>query len=108
MVTTTTIPIQSDSYPKTKVNKTTTPTCEAPATRFIYQQSEFEYSVHSPGSRFGRELGTVFPTLSTKQLKEILVIPVIQQCEHDMVGITQQVNHERMTNWKFLSLGERL
>ncbi|KAI8344437.1 hypothetical protein BC941DRAFT_507987 [Chlamydoabsidia padenii] len=85
----------SDPYQKPQPNRSTTPTCMIPVTRFIYQDSEFEYSVHSPGTRFGRELGTVFPTLSMKQLKEILVVPVIQRCEHDMVGITQQVNNER-------------
>src|SRR5690348_11234681 len=78
-----------------KTKSTTSPTCLVPATRFIYKESEFEYSVHSPGSRFGRELGTVFPSLTSKQRKEILVVPVIQRCEFDMVGITQQVNKER-------------
>ncbi|KAI9308317.1 hypothetical protein BJ944DRAFT_260506, partial [Cunninghamella echinulata] len=73
----------------------TSPACLVPATRFMYKESEFEYSVHSPGTRFGRELGTVFPSLSSKQRKEILVVPVIQRCEFDMVGITQIVNKER-------------
>ncbi|CAO3617235.1 unnamed protein product [Cunninghamella echinulata] len=73
----------------------TSPTCLVPATQFIYKESEFEYSVHSPGTRFGRELGTVFPSLSSKQRKEILVVPVIQRCELDMVGITQLANKER-------------
>lgn len=90
-----TTPNNCDLHQKAPMIKSTTPTWKVSATRFTHQDSEFEYSVHSPGTRFGRELGTVFPALSTKQLKEILVVPVIQRCEHDMVGITQQVNHER-------------
>jgi hypothetical protein len=98
MVLATSIPAASnngDIHQKAPAIKSTTPTWKVSATRFTYQDSEFEYSVHSPGTRFGRELGTVFPALSIKQLKEILVVPVIQRCEYDMVGITQQVNHER-------------
>ncbi|CAO3626709.1 unnamed protein product [Cunninghamella blakesleeana] len=90
-----------DSLP-IKTKSTATPTCLVAATRFIYEGSEFEYSIHSPGSRFGRELGTVFPSLTIKQRREILVIPVIQRCEFDMVGITQHVNKERMINWNYL------
>ncbi|KAI8084515.1 uncharacterized protein BX664DRAFT_337167, partial [Halteromyces radiatus] len=90
-----TIPVKKETISYKPNSNHSSPTCRVQATRFIYKDSEFEYSIHSPGTRFGRELAVVFPSLTNKQLKEILVVPVIQRCEHDMVGITQTVNHER-------------
>ncbi|KAI8064410.1 hypothetical protein BC940DRAFT_306184 [Gongronella butleri] len=91
MALTATIP----AAPLEKPAPSTSASCAVPATRFMYHGAEFEYSVHAPGTRFARELATVFPGLSVKQRKELLIVPVIQRCDNDMVGITTIVNKER-------------
>lgn len=62
---------------------------------FNYNGSIFEYSVYKPTPRFLRDFDSIFPHLSTKQKKQLLVIVVIQKCEHDMVGVSKEVNDER-------------
>ncbi|CDH59579.1 protein [Lichtheimia corymbifera JMRC:FSU:9682] len=69
--------------------------CLIPASRFIYNGSEFEYTVYSPSTRFMREMDTVFPQLSVRQRKELLVIPIVQRCKHDLVGSTPEIEEER-------------
>ncbi|KAI8366666.1 uncharacterized protein BYT42DRAFT_549751 [Radiomyces spectabilis] len=89
--------------------KKDTSTCLVYPTRFTYEASHFEYSVYAPSSRFLRELRSVFPDLSPKQQKSVLVIPVIQHCQRDMVGITNDVNHERDVKLEtFVSWGKRV
>ncbi|ORX56978.1 hypothetical protein DM01DRAFT_1334534 [Hesseltinella vesiculosa] len=88
---------------------TSSSTCLVPATRFVYHGSEFEYSVHAPGSRFSRELATVFPQLTARQRKDLLVIPVIQQCDHDMAGNNDAINKERDVKLElFIQWGKRI
>lgn len=69
--------------------------CLVDPTRFKFKNSEFEYSVYSPSHRILREITSVFPDLSIRQRKNLLIVPVIQRCEHDMVGATPEVNKER-------------
>lgn len=69
--------------------------CLIPASRFVYNGSEFEYTVFSPSARFMREMDTVFPQLSARQRKELLVIPIIQRCKHDLVGFSPEIEEER-------------
>lgn len=42
-----------------------------------------------------REMDTVFPQLSVRQRKELLVIPIVQRCKHDLVGSTPEIEEER-------------
>ncbi|KAI8968274.1 methylmalonic aciduria and homocystinuria type D protein [Mycotypha africana] len=69
--------------------------CLASPNTFVFEDSTFEYSVFKPSKRFLRDFDTIFPSLTSKQRKELLVIPVIQKCQYDMVGLTAEVNHER-------------
>ncbi|CAO3613719.1 unnamed protein product [Mucor fragilis] len=70
-------------------------TCLIAPSVFQFRDSTFEYAVYQPSSRFKRDFESIFPSLNVKQRKELLVVPVIQQCEYDMVGLTTQVNQER-------------
>lgn len=69
--------------------------CLIKPTLFDFKDSTFEYSVYQPSSRFKRDFESIFPGLNVKQRKELLVVPIIQQCEYDMVGLTKEVNQER-------------
>lgn len=64
-------------------------------TVFEFGNSFFEYSVYKPSLRFLRDFDTIFPHLSSRQRKQLLVVPVIQKCEFDMVGLSKEVNFER-------------
>ncbi|GAB5590182.1 hypothetical protein Unana1_05082 [Umbelopsis nana] len=66
-----------------------------PPSRLKYCNSDFEYSIHAPPPRFQRELAHIFPAMKRQDLKRILVVPVIQRCDNDMVGITKTINSER-------------
>ncbi|KAJ2961505.1 hypothetical protein NQZ79_g3288 [Umbelopsis isabellina] len=76
-------------------SKTQSQQCLQSPTRLKYCNSDFEYSIHSPQPRFQRELAHIFPTMRRQDMKRILVVPVIQRCDNDMVGITQSANTER-------------
>ncbi|KAI8091390.1 methylmalonic aciduria and homocystinuria type D protein [Gilbertella persicaria] len=69
--------------------------CLVEPTTFEFRHSTFEYSVYQPSPRFLRDFDSIFPQLSSKQRSQLLVVPVIQKCQHDMVGITKEVNYER-------------
>ncbi|KAG2234983.1 hypothetical protein INT48_000225 [Thamnidium elegans] len=69
--------------------------CLIQPTVFEYNASTFEYSVYKPSSRFLRDFETIFPSLNTKQRKQLVVVPIIQKCEFDMVGLSKNVNYER-------------
>lgn len=89
----TTLPQGTTQTIKQPDNKKTQ--CLVNATRFVFQGSEFEYSVYSPSHRILREISSVFPDLSIRQRRNLLIVPVIQRCEHDMVGATPEINKER-------------
>ncbi|KAI9499583.1 methylmalonic aciduria and homocystinuria type D protein [Zychaea mexicana] len=83
--------------------------CLVEPKRFEFKDSLFEYSVHAPSDRFLRDMATVFPHLSVRQRKDLLVVPVIQQCENDMVGLTYEVNKERDDKLElFVDWGKRV
>ncbi|KAI9275545.1 hypothetical protein BDA99DRAFT_532516 [Phascolomyces articulosus] len=88
-----------DSCPSKGISTTIKPTtkseCVIEPARFEYQGSVFEYSAFSPSHRFMKEVDSVFPHLTIKERNDLLVVPVIQQCYHDMVGATPEVNKER-------------
>lgn len=77
-----------------KKNKKVT-VCTIPPTRCQYGGSTFEFAAFSPSTRFLKEVQAVFPRLSRRQLDTVLIVPVFQQCENDMVGITPEINRER-------------
>lgn len=83
-------PPSSDDVERKKLS-----TCLIEPTIFQFKDSTFEYAVYKPSSRFKRDFESIFPSLNVKQRKELLVVPVIQQCEYDMVGLTKEVNQER-------------
>jgi hypothetical protein len=70
-------------------------TCLVQPDTFEFKHSTFEYSVYKPSLRFLRDFDNIFPSLSTKQRKQLLVVPIIQKCELDMVGLSKLVNNER-------------
>jgi hypothetical protein len=70
-------------------------TCLVEPKEFDFKDSHFEYGVYAPSQRFLRDFDTIFPQLSPKQRKQLLVVPVIQKCHHDMVGLSKEVNIER-------------
>ena len=77
------------------VEKTKLSTNLVKPTLFEFDHSIFEYSVYQPSIRFLRDFDTIFPSLNNKQKRQLLVVPVIQKCEFDMVGLSKEVNHER-------------
>ena len=74
-------------------NKTSS--CVIQPTILEYNGSIFEYSAYKPTMRFLRDFDSIFPQLSSRQKAQLLVVPVIQKCEHDMVGLSKEVNDER-------------
>jgi hypothetical protein len=76
-------------------HKTYSQQCLQAPTRLKHCDSDFEYSIHSPPPRFQRELTHIFPAMRRQELKRILVVPVIQRCDNDMVGVTKSTNAER-------------
>ncbi|KAI9320822.1 hypothetical protein BX666DRAFT_1911647 [Dichotomocladium elegans] len=83
--------------------------CLLQPTRFWFKHSEFEYSVYSPSKRFLRDLETVYPNLTAQQREEMLVVPVIQHCTYDLVGMTPDVNAERDEKLElFMQWGSRI
>ncbi|ORZ03344.1 hypothetical protein BCR43DRAFT_483183 [Syncephalastrum racemosum] len=83
-----------DSSTAGKKSKKVT-SCPISPTRCQYGGSTFEYAAFSPSTRFLKEVQAVFPRLSRQQLNTVLIVPVFQQCENDMVGITPEINRER-------------
>lgn len=83
-------------------------TCLIAPSVFQFRDSTFEYAVYQPSSRFKRDFESIFPSLNVKQRKELLVVPVIQQCEYDMVGLTTQVNQERDVKLELVSARDPL
>ncbi|RUS20595.1 hypothetical protein BC937DRAFT_94847 [Endogone sp. FLAS-F59071] len=63
-----------------------------PPTRSRFQGVELEYAVCAPTPRFQRELAHVFPERGMKSLR---VVPVIQRCENDLVGVGAGVDKEK-------------
>lgn len=76
-------------------HKTHNQQCLQPPTRLKHCDSDFEFSIHAPPPRFQRELTHIFPAMRRQELKRILVVPVIQRCDNDMVGVTLAANAER-------------
>lgn len=70
-------------------------TCLIQPNVFEFNDSTFEYSAYKPSSRFLRDFETIFPCLNAKQRKQLLVVPIIQKCVYDMVGLSKDVNFER-------------
>jgi hypothetical protein len=70
-------------------------TCLVQPNTFEFKHSTFEYSVYQPSLRFLRDFDSIFPCLKIKQRKQLLVVPIIQKCEFDMVGLSKLVNNER-------------
>ena len=79
----------------TSSKPTTKSVCVIEPSRFQFYGSVFEYSAYSPSTRFIKEVESVFPHLNLQERKDFLVCPVIQQCVHDLVGATPEVNKER-------------
>ncbi|KAI7905210.1 methylmalonic aciduria and homocystinuria type D protein [Cokeromyces recurvatus] len=77
----------------TTLEKKKTAECLIEPITFEFKDSLFEYSVYKPSSRFLRDFDTIFPSL--KEKKELLVVPIIQKCKFDMVGLTKEANEER-------------
>lgn len=69
--------------------------CQIQPTLLEFGGSTFEYTVYKPSLRFLRDFDTIFPSLNSNQRKQLLVVPVIQKCEFDMVGLSKEVNYER-------------
>lgn len=90
---TTSVPLLDE--PTVKVEKQKLSTNLVNPTVFEFGNSTFEYSVYQPSLRFLRDFDTIFPSLNSKQRKQLLVVPVIQKCEFDMVGLSKEVNFER-------------
>lgn len=87
----------------TLAHKTQFQQCLQSPSRLKYCDSDFEYSIHAPPPRFQRELSHVFPVMKRQDLKRILVVPVIQRCDNDMVGITRTINSERDVRLELVS-----
>ncbi|KAI8987213.1 methylmalonic aciduria and homocystinuria type D protein [Pilobolus umbonatus] len=93
----------------TDTKKTKLSVCLTPPSVFTYDNSLFEYSVYKPSVRFLRDFDTILPTLTEKQMSDLLVVPVVQRCTHDMVGISTEVNHERDIKLEvFVDWGKRV
>jgi hypothetical protein len=92
MVTTS---VLSCNEPVVKVEKQKLSTTLIKPTLFEFGNSTFEYTVYQPSLRFLRDFDTIFPSLNSRQRKQLLVVPVIQKCEFDMVGLSKEVNFER-------------
>ncbi|KAI8335209.1 methylmalonic aciduria and homocystinuria type D protein [Blakeslea trispora] len=75
--------------------KRKTTICTIEPTTFKFKHSLFEYSAYQPSQHFLRDFEAIFPNISARQRKQMLVVPVIQKCQNDMVGITKEVNYER-------------
>ncbi|KAI8149073.1 hypothetical protein BJV82DRAFT_590536 [Fennellomyces sp. T-0311] len=83
--------------------------CLVKPTRFQYKHSEFEYSIYAPSTRFLREMTTVFPHLTLRQRKNLLIVPIFQRCIHDLVGATPEINKERDDKLElFIEWGKRV
>ena len=63
-----------------------------PPTRSHFRGVELEYAICAPTSRFQRELANVFPA---RDLNTLRVVPVIQRCENDLVGVGAAVDREK-------------
>lgn len=85
----------TETTPEVSNEKTKLSTNLVKPTVFDFGNSTFEYSVYKPSLRFLRDFDTIFPQLSSRQRKQLLVVPVIQKCEFDMVGLSKEVNFER-------------
>ncbi|ORE09169.1 hypothetical protein BCV72DRAFT_303080 [Rhizopus microsporus var. microsporus] len=86
-----------------------TSSCVIQPTILEYNGSIFEYSAYKPPMRFLRDFDSIFPQLSSRQKAQLLVVPVIQKCEHDMVGLSKEVNDERDIKLElFISWGRRV
>jgi hypothetical protein len=77
------------------IEKTKISSCLIQPTVFQFKESTFEYSVYKPSSRFLKDFDTIFPCLNSKQRKQLVVVPIMQKCVYDMVGLSKIVNHER-------------
>lgn len=61
-------------------------------TRSRFQGVELEYALCAPTSRFQLELAHIFPE---RDLKSLRVVPVIQRCENDLVGVGAEIDKEK-------------
>src|SRR2546429_4704097 len=52
-----------------------------------------EYSIHSPSSRFIRELKNVFPQVDN--IEKCLMVPTFLECVHDLFGIGAIIENEK-------------
>ncbi|OZJ04355.1 hypothetical protein BZG36_02368 [Bifiguratus adelaidae] len=74
------------------INKTT---LQAPKFTHPAPHLTFEYSIHKPTPRILRELKYTFPELPKRVVDELCVVPVMQECVEEMVGIGEAVDEER-------------
>ncbi|RUP33245.1 hypothetical protein BC936DRAFT_138564, partial [Jimgerdemannia flammicorona] len=73
-----------------------------PPTRSRYRGTEYEWTVCAPPVRFQRELARIFPERDPGKMH---VVPMVQRCNNDLIGVGAQVDVEKDEMLERVSLG---